>query len=66
LTRRGLVVKQEEFPGEDFLANTMSMLLSAPGSKALLTALAGSAEQGFLRWKIQRVLSPVLRFTEET
>ena len=43
----------------------MSVLLNTPGSKALMTAIVGSAEQGFLRWKLQRVFSPVMRFKQE-
>ena len=65
LTRRGLIVKQEEYPGEEFLTNSISVLLNAPGSKALMAAIVGSAEQGFLRWKLQRVFSPVMRFNLE-
>jgi len=65
LTRRGLIVKQEEYPGEEFLTNSMSVLLNSPGSKALMTAIVGSAEQGFLRWKLQRVFSPIMRFKQE-
>lgn len=64
-TRRGLLLRQEETPGEDFLSGSMSMLLNVPGAKTLMAAVMGSAEQGYLRWKIGRVFSPELRFTAE-
>jgi len=35
-------------------------------SKTILAAVLGSAEQGYLRWKIQRIFSPSMRFIEES
>ncbi len=65
LTKRGVLVRQEEFPGTDFLNNAMKNLFHIPGSKALLAAFLGSAEPGFLRYRIQRVFEPRMAFTEE-
>ena len=65
LTRRCVIVKQEEYPGLEFLTNSMGMLLKTPNSKTLMAAVLGSAEQGYLRWKLRRVFSPELRFEED-
>lgn len=64
-TRQGWIVKQEETPGDEFLTNSMSLLLKTPASKTLMTAILGSAEQGYLRWKIQRLFLPVMHFSED-
>lgn len=64
-TKKGLIVKQEEYPGTEFLSNTIATLMKTPSSKTLMSALIGSAEQGYLRWKLQRVFQPVLRFDPE-
>lgn len=65
MTRRGLVVKQEEYPGTDYVTITLSSMVQGP-ARPLMNALLGSTEQGFLRWKTERVFSPVLHFREET
>ena len=65
MTRRGLVVKQEEYPGTDYVAMTLASMVQGP-AKPLMEALLGSTEQGYLRWRTERVFSPVLRFREET
>lgn len=64
-TPRALLVRQEEFPGTDFLTGTLSLLQKNPGSRSLMTALVGSAEQGFLRWKLEQVFRPTMKFVKE-
>ncbi len=64
-TPRGLLVHQEEYPGMDFLTGTIALMQKNPGARSLMAAVAGSAEQGFLRWKLEQVFSPRLRFTKD-
>lgn len=64
-TPRGLLVRQEEYPGVDFLTGTIALMQKNPGSRSLMAAVVGSAEQGFLRWKLEQVFRPTLKFSKE-
>ncbi len=64
-TPRGPLVRQEEYPGMDFLTGMLSLMQKNPGSRSLMTAVVGSAEQGFLRWKLEQVFRPTMKFTKE-
>lgn len=64
LTQGGMLLKQEESPGLDYLTHAMSTLLQG-SNKTLTAAVLGSAEQGYLRWKTEKIFLPALKFTEE-
>ncbi len=64
-TPEGLVLRQEEAPGINFLTGTISLMQKNPGSRSLMAAVVGSAEQGFLRWKLEQVFRPTIKLTKE-
>lgn len=65
-TRQGVLLRQEETPGADFLAGTMNTLVPSGTAKAVISAVLGSAEQGFLRWKIDRMFTQTMKLTQES
>ncbi len=65
LGRRGVILKQEETPGAEYVSLAMTAMLQKAPAKAILSAVLGSAEQGYLKWRIDRVFAPVVRLLEE-
>lgn len=65
-TRQGLLLRQEETPGGEFLFNTMAVAIQSPAAKTLLSAVLGNTEQGYLHWRIQRMFTQTMKLTQES
>lgn len=64
-TGQGVFLRQEETPGADFLIGTMDTAMT-PRIKTVLSTVLGSSEQGFLRWKIDRMFTQTMKLTQES
>lgn len=65
-TGQGVFLRQEETPGADFLTGIMNAMVPSGTAKAVISAVLGSAEQGFLRWKIDRMFTQTMKLTQES
>lgn len=66
LTPHGPVVRQQEFPGADYVRNLADQATtSAPAMRPILSALLGSSDPDFLGWKLDRIFAPSLKFRED-
>ena len=63
---QGVFLRQEETPGADFLTGIMNTMVPSGTAKAVISAVLGSAEQGFLRWKIDRMFTQTMKLTQES
>lgn len=64
-TPQGLLVRQQEFPGADFVGQSTDLAAQTPALRPILSALLGSSDPDYLHWKLERVFSPTLRFRED-
>lgn len=65
-TKQGMFLRQEETPGVDFLAGMMSNTVFSGAAKTVISAVLGSSEQGFLRWKIEKMFHQTMKLTQES
>lgn len=65
LTRQGALLRQEELPGADFVSEALSTQLQSAAARALLTALLGSGDPDFIRWRIRQLLAPTIPLAPE-
>ena len=65
-TKQGMFLRQEETPGADFLAGMMSNTVLSGAAKTVISAVLGSSEQGFLRWKIEKMFRQTMKLTQES
>ncbi len=66
LTPRGVLLRQEELPGADFVYSILSTQLQSSAAKALLTALLGSGDPSYVRWRVQKLLTPSVPMKPES
>lgn len=64
-TPQGLLVRQQEFPGADFVRQSTDLAAQTPALRPILSALMGGSDPDYLHWKLERVFSPALRFRME-
>lgn len=64
-TPQGLLVRQQEFPGTDYVRQLTDQAAQAPALRPILSALLGGADPDYLHWKLERVFAPALRFRED-
>ncbi len=65
-TERGMLLRQEESPGAVFLSNTMVTASKSPAVKTLLASVAGSSEQSYLRWRVDRMFTQTLNLIRDS
>lgn len=65
-TKQGLFLRQEESPGAGFVSRIISTAAATSTARVLLSSVLGSAEQGYLRWKVDRMFTQTLKLIKET
>lgn len=60
----GLILRQEETPGAGFVSGILPTAASS-AAKVLLSSVLGSAEQGYLRWRVERMFTQTLKLEKE-
>ncbi len=65
-TPAGFTVRQEEFPGANYVRKLTDQAANAPAMRPILSALLGSSDPDFLGWKLERIFAPSLKFREDT
>ena len=64
-TPQGIIVRQQEFPGADYVCQLTGQAAGTPAMRPILAALLGSSDPDFLDWKLSRIFAPNLKFREE-
>ena len=60
----GLILRQEETPGAGFVSGILPTAASS-AAKVLLSSVLGSAEQGYLRWRVERMFTQTLKMEKD-
>ena len=61
---QGLILRQEETPGAGFVSGILPAATSS-AARVLLSSVLGSAEQGYLRWRLEKTFTQTLNLEKE-